>query len=478
MNVSLKPTPKQYVTWRLLLDRVTSYILFGGAAGGGKSYLSASWLFTMASSYAGTRWFIGRNELKAIRSSWLQTFYKVVRDSGLEPLSIFKYNAQDNFIQFVNGSRIDLLDLGDEPGDPFFERLGSFEFTGGVIEEAGEVSQAAFDILKARIGRCMNEEHNLYPKILLTSNPKKNWLYYQFYKPFTLGELALGYAVVLATAKDNEYMPGYTEQLMKITDPGQRERLLGNWEYYAQDLGMIEYQAILDCFSGAVNAKVKTGDHYISADVARFGSDSTVICLWSGLRCERVQMFEKLAVTQVADKINELKTAYSVSVSNIVIDSDGVGGGVSDLLPGARQFVNNSTALEVNYQTQNFANLKSQCYTKLAEMINEREIYINLDSPDMKANLIQELEQVKLKDKEGKLGVISKAEVKQAIGRSPDLSDALMMRMIFELEPQFGEIHLTFHSYGGAKESHYMGIPIHESLEERKKREYNLQNYN
>ena len=207
MNVRIEPTPKQYEAWQFLLDQKTSYLLFGGAAGGGKSYLSASWLFMLASTYAGTRYFVGRSELKAIRSSWLQTFFKVVRDSGMEPLSLFKYNAQDNCLLFANGSRIDLLDLQDEPGDPFFERLGSFEFTSGVIEEAAEVSQAAFDILKARIGRCGNDQHGLFPKILLTANPKKNWLYYQFYKPHTLGELAPGYAVVLATAKDNPHMP-------------------------------------------------------------------------------------------------------------------------------------------------------------------------------------------------------------------------------------------------------------------------------
>lgn len=443
MDVKIKPTPRQYEAWGYLMDHSTNYLMFGGGAGGGKSYLSASWLFMMASTYSTTRWFVGRAELKAIRSSWLQTFYKVVRDSGLEPLSLFKYNAQDNFILFANGSRIDLLDLSDEPSDPFFERLGSFEFTGGVIEEAGEVSQAAFDILKSRIGRCANDEHGLHPKILLTCNPKKGWLYYQFYKPFMAGELAPGYGVVLATAVDNPHMPQYTEQLMQISDPGQRERLLGNWEYDAHDRGMIEYQAILDAFSGAVGVKVQPGDSFISADVARFGSDSTVLCLWSGLRCERVQIFEKLAVTEVAQKILQLQEENGVYVSNIVIDSDGVGGGVSDLIPGARQFVNNSSPLEVNGTVENFANLKSQCYTKLAELIGKREVYINLDSPATRANLIQELEQIKLKDREGKLAVISKSEVKQAIGRSPDLADALMMRMIFELEPSSYGVYIS-----------------------------------
>lgn len=443
MEAKLKPTPKQYACWQYLLDHRTDFVFFGGGAGSAKSYLSASWLFFMASTYAGTRYFVGRAELKSIRSSWLMTFYKVVRDHGFDPMGLFRLNAQDNYIVFPNGSRIDFLDLQDEPGDPFFERLGSYEFTSGVIEEAGEVSQGAFDVLKARIGRCMNEQYDLRGKILLTSNPSKGWLYYSFYQPFTKGELPEGFGCVLATAADNPYLPGYTEQLMKITDPGQRERLLGNWEYDAKNQGMIEYQAILDAFSGPVDMKVERGDRYISADVARYGSDSTVICVWSGLRCERIETFQKLATTQVALKLEELMEEYNVGLDSVVVDSDGVGGGVVDLLPGVRQFVNNSSPKDIDNMKQNFANLKSQCYVKLSELMNRREVFINVESPAMQANLIQELEQVKLKDQEGKLAVISKAEVKQAIGRSPDLSDALMMRMVYELEPKSFGVYMS-----------------------------------
>jgi hypothetical protein len=56
----------------------------------------------------------------------------------------------------------------------------------------------------------------------------------------------------------------------------------------------------------------------------------------------------------------------------VVIDSDGVGGGVADAIKGVN-FVNNSTPLF----KQNFANLKTQCYYKLSEMIKEGKISIN-----------------------------------------------------------------------------------------------------
>jgi len=57
---------------------------------------------------------------------------------------------------------------------------------------------------------------------------------------------------------------------------------------------------------------------------------------------------------------------------------------------------------------------------------------------EYKDQIIEELEQVKRHniDKDGKLAVIPKEKVKELLGRSPDFSDALMMRMYFELEPK------------------------------------------
>jgi hypothetical protein len=51
--------------------------------------------------------------------------------------------------------------------------------------------------------------------------------------------------------------------------------------------------------------------------------------------------------------------------------------------------------------------------------------------------LIEDLEQMKRKDadKDGKLKILGKDEVKERLGRSPDFGDALMMRMFFELKP-------------------------------------------
>ena len=64
-------------------------------------------------------------------------------------------------------------------------------------------------------------------------------------------------------------------------------------------------------------------------------------------------------------------------------------------------------------------------------------MFIDCDDVGIKAQIIQELEQVKQynMDKDGKRQVLPKDKVKEIIGRSPDFADTLMMREWFELKP-------------------------------------------
>ena len=111
------------------------------------------------------------------------TWTKVCRYHNI-PEGTWKLNGQYNYIEFNNGSRIDLLDAKFLPTDPLYERFGSLEYTDGVIEEAGEIHPLFRDVMRSRIGRHLNDELGIHPTTLITGNPKKNWTYIEFYKPW------------------------------------------------------------------------------------------------------------------------------------------------------------------------------------------------------------------------------------------------------------------------------------------------------
>lgn len=195
---------------------------------------------------------------------------------------------------------------------------------------------------------------------------------------------------------------------------------------------LIMNESIIKLFS---NTHIESGVKYITADIARLGKDKTVIFVWDGWRVIEIKEMLVSRVNESVDAINALATSYNVNRSNIIVDEDGVGGGVKDYL-NCLGFVNNSKPIKYRNKEENFVNLKTQCYYKLAEIINRNEIYVNCNELQERM-LTEELEMVRLaKEVDAqKIALKNKDEIKKIIGRSPDYSDGLMLRVWFELKP-------------------------------------------
>jgi hypothetical protein len=437
----IRLTSKQSLAYDLLCDNVTNYLLYGASAGSGKTWLGCVWILLNCYNYPGSRWFVGRKELKRLMSSVVITFHKVFKAYKI-PLTDWKMNGQYNYIEFTNGSRIDLLDLATTPTDPMFERLGSLEYTGGWLEEAGEIDFLAFDVLKSRVGRYRNAEYGLFPaKILLTCNPTKNWLYRTFYKPSLTNNLSPEYKFIKALYKDNPYTAEeYGKALNEISDPITRARLRdGIWEYEDADTVLIEYDSIIDMFT---NTPEFTEEAYITADIARYGSDRTVYGLWKGYNLYKIIVKNHQGIDQTSTDLKTLMGENRIPYSHCVVDEDGVGGGVVDNLKGIKGFVNNSSPIipkatnNSNTKRENYKNLKTQCSYLLADKINNHKIAVSAEMTEAEKDfLIEELGQIrrKITDDVSTLQLITKEEVKENLGRSPDLADCLMMRSFFDL---------------------------------------------
>jgi hypothetical protein len=429
MAIDINLTKKQSIAWKLLFDDKTNEILYGGSAGAGKSWLGCLWITTLCLRHDGVRCLIGRTVLQQLKLTTLNTLFETLQAMGLKASEHYTYNGQSNVITFYNKSEIILKDLAYQPSDPNYDSLGGLELTAVFVDEAAQIPQLAYNILKSRIRFKLNE-FNLIPKILMTCNPGQVWLKKAFYLPHIDGSLEANKAFVPALPLDNPHLPATYIEMLKSLPSGQRKRLLeGDWNYELESDSLFEF----DLISQAVFRNVPNNDDkkYMSVDVARFGSDRSVVAIWVGMTVVEMLVYTKLSTVELSSHIRDLIAKYGIHPNNVIVDSDGVGGGVADQIRGTN-FINNAKPLH----NQNFVNLKSQCYVKLSELFKEGKISINILSPSDIDDITQELLAIKLKDvdRDNKVQVTSKEEMKKILGKSPDLSDALMMRMYYEIK--------------------------------------------
>jgi phage terminase large subunit len=427
----MKLNKKQTKAIDYLEDDKTNEGIYGGAAGGGKSVLGSYWLAKQCLKYPKTRWLMGRAKLKTLKETTLNSFLWVCSKQNLKSGVHYLINNQNQTINFSNKSVIFMKDLFYYPSDPNFDELGSLEITGAFIDEVPQITEKAWSITMSRI-RYGLDENGLIPKIFGSCNPSKDFIYRNFYKPYRDGNLADHKFFVPALVTDNpDISKHYIANLEKLDEQSKQRLLYGNWEYDDDPAVLVDYEKAVDLFT---NSFVKSGNRYITADIARLGDDETLIRVWDGLRSIKRISEPKSRMDETAQLIKKLQRDFSVPNQNTICDEDGVGGGVVDILR-CKGFVNNSRPIENDSKFNNYQNLRSQCYFKLADVVNNNEMFLSEKNAGDRDKIVQELEQIKQKDidKDGKLSIIGKDEIKRNLGRSPDDADNLMMRMYFEL---------------------------------------------
>jgi hypothetical protein len=429
IDYNFKPLTRQSEALKFLsVDSNVETILYGGAAGGGKTMLGCMWQILRRLKYPGTRSLIGRAKLDTLKKTTMNTFFQVANDIGLKAGEDFSYNQQSHIIKFSNGSEIILADLFLYPSDPHFQDLGGLELTDVFLDEATEISEKAYSVVCSRIRYKLNE-FGLKPKILLTCNPSKGWIYNQFYLPYKNQNLPEHLAFVQALPGDNIHLPdAYVTSLSRLPEADRKRLLEGDWEFDNSSDRLYLYDELMRCFREPTNV----GEGYITADIARLGKDRTVLCVWKGLSCIDIVVLRQKRQDEVKAEIQRLMNQYSVRLSNVLADADGVGGGLVDSLR-CREFMNGSKAVR---GTQ-YMNLKADCYFRLGELIDKNEITFPIKWQE---DICKELELIRRvdPDKEGKLRVTSKDTISQRTGGiSPDIADAIMMRAYFELNRNY-----------------------------------------
>lgn len=425
-TTNIKLHPKQQQAFEHLLNPDVHTVLFGGSVALGKTKLLCIYILWSALTYVNTRYLIGRKRLTDLRASTLVTLMDTAKEMGIRDK--LDYNQQLGTITLPNGSVILLRQLDAKPSDPEMVELGSIELTAAAVDEIGEIDEVVYRTLLQRL-RYNLPQHG--GKILLVSNPTKNWAYQHIYIPYEQGTLPAHTRYVGGVPQDNpfnskKYLDTLTEE--SLGTELYQSRVLGNWHYESGESDLFIGSDIINCCNWDTQG-VSTKGKVLSIDVAsKQGNDSTVVVLWDGMVVSRLWEWKGKDTLEIHREVRGIIADHQVPISRVVVDSIGVGQGLVDLLNGCIPFKSNNRPL----RDEGYGSLRDQCYYKLAELIQRGQIRIKLPA-DQQQQMIKELSAHKRVSTQGGSGparVSPKDEVSRAIRKSPDYADAMSMAML------------------------------------------------
>ena len=197
-------------------------------------------------------------------------------------------------------------------------------------------------------------------------------------------------------------------------------------EAAARRLGMGNAECGTDGASSIPSSSLQTPNPEVvmAVDVARFGSDRSVVLTRRGPRVERLQTFRHMDTMQLAGWVAGAIREHNPSL--VAIDEIGVGAGVVDRLKEQGFQVRGVNVARKARQEHVFANLRAEGYWQLRERFASGNIVIPDDN-----QLIGELAALRYDyDNLGRVKMESKDLIRQRGLPSPDKADALMLAFL------------------------------------------------
>ncbi|MGL4640888.1 MAG: terminase large subunit domain-containing protein [Shewanella sp.] len=254
------------------------------------------------------------------------------------------------------------------------------------------------------------------------------------------------FTFIAGRLSDNQILmkkdPGYLGNLMQMSEQERTQLYDGCWILVDDDeLALLSKNAISDLYTNFVD---KGKARYITADVAFEGADRFVIAIWEGWVLVEFRVFDKSLGDEVLNEIKKAASDWKVPFRNIAFDATGIGGAYKGFLRTSVAVVSGAVPMrERPVQGANgqkaepkiYFNLRSQLYFNLREVVENCDMLIADERYRLEVE--QELKAIKKMEikADGKLRIVPKDQIRQALGRSPDFADVISMRCVFDLLP-------------------------------------------
>ena len=227
MNLDLKVTKKQ----KAFIDARENEVLFGGAAGGGKSYGQIVDALLFALKYPGSKQLILRRTFSELDKSLIRT------SLSLYPREIYTFNSSSHTGRFINGSCIDFGYCANE-NDVY--QYQSAEYDCIRFDELTHFTEMQYVYLISRVRGA-----NAFPKQIKSStNPGgvgHSWVKARFVDPAPGGERFTGEGEMTrvflpSLLRDNDFLnksdPNYRLRLEALPEREKKALLFGDWNIF------------------------------------------------------------------------------------------------------------------------------------------------------------------------------------------------------------------------------------------------------
>lgn len=227
MKLSLSVTKKQ----KKFIDAKEGEVLFGGAAGGGKSYGQVVDALLFALRYPGSKQLILRRTFAELDKSLIRTAL------ALYPRDIYTFNSSSHTGKFKNGSCIDFGYCANE-SDVY--QYQSAEYDCIRFDELTHFTEAQYIYLISRLRGA-----NGFPKQIKSStNPGgvgHTWVKSRFVDPSSpntpfLGDDGMERIFIPSLLDDNSFLtskdPGYKRRLEALPEREKKALLYGDWNIF------------------------------------------------------------------------------------------------------------------------------------------------------------------------------------------------------------------------------------------------------